>query len=64
MTALTDLKLYYFLDQARQNGSFPGFSYFCIYEDPLQDPNKNSDCKIQIIVKKNSNLRDVFSINK
>ena len=38
MTALTDLKLYYFLDQGRQNDSFAGFScFFYIYENHLLD---------------------------
>ena len=65
MTALTDLKLYYFLDQGRQNDSFAGFSCFFIYMKIIcQTPNKNFDCKIQTTFKENSNFLNVFSINK
>ena len=44
---------------------FAGFSYFCIYEAHLLDHKYcKTDCKIQIAVKKNSNIVDAFSINR
>ena len=44
---------------------FAGFSFFCIYEDHVLDHKYGkTDCKIQITVKKNSSIVNIFSINR
>ena len=44
---------------------FASLSYFHIYEGHLLDHKyRKTDCKIQITVKKNSNIVNIFSINR